>query len=261
MDNISVMYHNVLGYNVTQSDVESRAATLLTLYQNQAPDILGFQEFTNDFRSFIDGTDFEAWLYDNYIEICYGDGGSALEDQGGIATPIFYRKDAGLTLGSSGYVRARTAATKGTTWATFTTGEGNTFCVSNSHFVSPTEQGANTEYVKMREYREADVSAWLTKLSSLNLDCPVISGGDFNSGKTYAEPNAENYSTPYEMLANAGCTAAGTVEGSLSEGIVSGFDHVMLKGELLEYSYSFVSGDVSVVGSDHAPQNVTVIFK
>lgn len=261
MDNISVMYHNVLGYNVTQSDVESRAAVLLALYRKQAPDILGFQEFTSDFRSFIGGTDFEAWLYGNYTEICYGDSGSALENKGGTSTPVFYRKAAGLTLDSSGYVRARTAATKGTTWAVFTTEEGNTFCVTNSHFVSPTEQGANTDRVKMREYREADVEAWLTKLSSLKLDCPVISGGDFNSRKTYSEPNTEGYCTPYERLISAGYTAAGMVEGNLSEGIVSGFDHVLINGELLEYSYSFASGGVSEIGSDHAPQTVNVIFK
>lgn len=132
---------------------------------------------------------------------------------------------------------------------------GKAFCVSDSHFVSPTEQGANTDYILMRDYRTADANAWLGQLSEILKDSPqisVISGGDFNTGKKYSEPNA-GVLTPWELFVQMGYT---DIRGEENNSI----DHALCMGNSMTVvTYQVLQGDEDVWGSDHAPHYADII--
>lgn len=252
MKSLRILYHNVLGYNLTTAgnEVADRADTMLALYQKYQPDVLCLQEMTDDFRKDENAQQLMNWLEQNYdeksFEIPLFD---LLVNDGGTPTPIFVRKDSGLTVTDAGYVRARTAATKGTTWAILQDASGKTFCVTNSHFVSPTEQGSSTDYIQMREYREADANAWLNKLTELLEAYPqlqVISGGDFNARKTYAEPNEKGDQTPYALFIEKGYTDVRSAD-------LDSIDYVLSRGNRMTVTYQVLPGTSSDWGSDHAP--------
>lgn len=252
MKSLRILYHNVLGYNLTTAgnEVADRANTMLAIYQKYQPDVLCLQEMTDDFRKDENAQQLMNWLKQNYDEKSFEiSDKDVLVDNGGTPTPIFVRKDSGLTVTDAGYVRAREKATKGTTWAILKDASGKTFCVTNSHFVSPTEQGEKNDKIKMREYRVADANAWLTKLSALLEAYPqlqVISGGDFNAGKTYAKPNVEGYQTPYALFIEQGYTDVRSAD-------LDSIDYVLSYGNRMTVTYQVLSGTSSDWGSDHAP--------
>lgn len=259
MKSLRILYHNVLGYNLTTAgnEVADRANTMLAIYQKYLPDVLCLQEMTEDFRKDENAQQLMAWLEQNYDEKSFEIPLiNSLVNDGGTPTPIFVRKDSGLTVKDAGYIRAREKATKGTTWVVLQTASGRMFCVTNSHFVSPTEQGKSTDYILMREYRTQDANAWLTKLSELLEAYPqlqVISGGDFNAGKTYAEPNKENYQTPYALFIEKGYTDVRSAD-------LDSIDQVLSYGSSMTVTYQVLPGTSSDWGSDHAPQLADIIL-
>ncbi len=258
MNEISVIYHNVQGYNESRESIRSRADTLLENYKLLNADVIGFQEITSAFRIAIEGTSLADYLKENYTEICHDDNDPAtkeLVNDGGTPNAMYYKKLSGLTLIDSGYIRARGVATKGTTWALFEK-DGKRVCITNLHYVAPHEGGNST--AKCRELRLNDANAWLDKLKELSLDCPVISGGDFNSPDTYTtELDALPLITPYASFVTSGYTGLGTVRRSkVDTGLVDYFDHVMIKGTFKSIHYSTVGESTDSVGSDHAIQSV-----
>lgn len=254
---IRILYHNVLGYNLTAAgnEVAGRADTMLAIYQEYRPDILCFQELTAAFRNDANAQRLMHWLEQIYHEYCFETpSAEALVNDGGTPTPIFVRKDSGLTVIDAGYIRARVKATKGTTWTVLEDAFGKRFCVSNSHFVSPTEQGPGTDRMLMRNYRTADANAWLERLSAILKDypqIPVISGGDFNAGREYPEPNGGAL-TPWEWFVRRGYTdIRGEGNGSI--------DHALCMGDNMTAAYWVLPGGEDAWGSDHAPHYADII--
>lgn len=264
MKSIRILYHNVLGYNLTKAgnEVADRADTMLAIYQEYQPDILCFQEMTAEFRKDDNAQELMNWLNENYIEksfdICLLDDDgkdtvNELVDDGGTPTPIFIRRDSGLTVVEAGYIRARAKATKGTTWAILQDASGKEFCVSDSHFVSPTEQGAHTDYLQMRAYRTEDATSWLNVLAGLLTEypeLPVISGGDFNAGREYSEPDGAL--TPWELFIQQGYT-------DIRSDDLDSIDHALCMGDHITVTYQVLPGDEDAWGSDHAPHFADII--
>ncbi len=267
---ISVMYHNVLGY-VDKYPAANRPKLALQVYLAYLPDVIGMQECGQAYyRSYakvlMDG------LHDaGYQEIVFS-------TQGGTGNPIFYNSEK-LTLLDSGYDRAR-SGDKGTTWAVFAekANPERVFAVTNSHFAANSNAGGNAE--RGNTYRVADAQTLLKVVEEIKTDypeIPIIVGGDFNSsagsnpGKTLRDGGL-THATEFAKVSPDYSAWIGYPVYDDEKGyylprtfvwanIGGALDHVMFGGNLNKITapeYAILKDRLCCVISDHLPQLIYV---
>jgi len=265
-----ILYHNIVGYSMTQCPVYDRSDMMLAVYSTYMPEILCWQEASNGHRSDARSRKLMSWLKENYTEICF-------KSEGGTGNPIFYRKDAGLTLLDSGYSRAR-AGDKGSTWAVFQMADGRKFGVTNSHFAANTN--ANNDPELGNTYRTQDAQNLVKAIAGIRETyggITIISGGDYNS-----QPG----STAYHTLTGSGLTSVRNLAAyhtpfsahhayptynkttglysmlyGLTANVGAAIDHIMHSGDPVTiHSYKILSDPFSLTSSDHAPHYVDFTF-
>lgn len=265
-----ILYHNIVGYSLDKCPVEDRSDMMLAVYSTYNPEILCWQEASAKQRDDARSLQLKNWLKENYTEICY-------KDKGGLGNPIFYRKDAGLTLLDSGYSRAR-SGDKGSTWAVFQRADGTIFGVTNSHFAANTN--ANNDAELGNQYRTQDAENLVNAIAGIRETyggITIISGGDYNSnpgstayyrltgsGMTPVR-NIAAYHTPfsahhaYPEVAKA--SGLYTMMYNLTAPVANAIDHIMHSGEAVTiHSYKILSDPFSLTSSDHAPHYVDITF-
>lgn len=265
-----ILYHNVVGYTMDKCPMLDRGDMMLAVYSTYNPEILCWQEASAGHRNDARSRQLMDWLKANYTEICY-------KENGGLGNPIFYRKDAGLTLLASGYSRAR-AGDKGSTWAVFQRADGTIFGVTNSHFAA--DSNANNDSDLGNTYRTQDAQNLVTAIAGIRETyggITIISGGDYNSAPG---------STAYYTLTGSGLTPVRNIAGyhtpfsahhayptynkttglytmlySLTASVGNAIDHIMHSGEdVTIHSYKILSDPFSLTSSDHAPHYVDITF-
>ena len=266
--NLTVMYHNVLGYQ-SEYVVANRADMALQIYMEYAPDVIGFEEFGGKYRAGAQ-TLLDGLAAAGYGEICY-------KNEGGTGNPIFYNKNT-LDLVESGYLASRTGD-KGTTWAVLEhKATQKKFAVTNSHFAA--NSNANNDEILANEYRKQDAATAVTVVENIKskyADILIFTGGDFNS-----TPDSE----PYKVLTDGGLTnVRESVAKSTDFGANNGYpkynkdygyyelgnfksnvsewaiDHIMVSGDMTGVSlleYGLATDRVSCSLSDHLPQLLAV---
>ena len=268
---ISVMYHNILGY-VSNYPASNRPAMTLQIYLEYRPQVIGLQEFGQTYYRAYAKTLTDGLSAAGYKEICF-------KNEGGTGNPIFY-DSASLTLMDSGYDRAR-SGDKGTTWAVFKDANGRIFAVTNSHFAANSNAGGNAD--KGNQYRVEDAQTLLNVINGIKgeySDIPIIVGGDFNSSMS---------SDPGKTLKQGGLTHATDIAAKSADysawigypvynsekdyymprsfvwaNIAGALDHVMLGGavdKLDVLEYGILKDKISCVVSDHLPQILYVDWK
>ncbi len=265
-----ILYHNIVGYTLDKCPVEDRSDMMLAVYSTYNPEILCWQEASAKQRDDARSLQLKNWLKENYVEICY-------KEKGGLGNPIFYRKDAGLTLLDSGYSRAR-SGDKGSTWAVFQRADGTIFGVTNSHFAADTN--ANNNHELGNQYRTQDAENLVNAIAGIRETyggITIISGGDYNStpgstayyrltgsGMTPVR-NIAAYHTPfsahhaYPEVAKA--SGLYTMLYNLTSPVANAIDHIMHSGEdVTIHSYKILSDPFSLTSSDHAPHYVDISF-
>lgn len=268
---IKVMYHNVLGY-VDKYPASNRPDMTLQIYLEQAPDVIGLQEFGQTYYRAYAKTLMDGLRSAGYAEICF-------TSQGGTGNPIFYNTEK-LTLVDSGYARAR-SGDKGTTWAVFNTKDGKAVAVTNSHFAANSNAGGNASLGNT--YRVQDAETLLEVVNSIKTkypNIPIITGGDFNSsmssdpgrtlkegGLTHATEIAEK-TVDYSAWINYPVYDADRgyylPRSFVWANIAGALDHIMLGGDtdgIEVKEYSILKDKLSCVVSDHLPQILYVDWK
>lgn len=265
-----ILYHNVVGYTMDACPMYDRGDMMLAVYQTYSPEILCWQEASNGHRSDARAKNLMDWLKANYTEICF-------KNQGGTGNPIFYRKDAGLTLLDSGYSRAR-AGDKGSTWAVFQRADGTIFGVTNSHFAA--NSNANNNPTLGDEYRLQDAKNLVNAIAGIRETyggITIISGGDYNSspgsaayhnltgsGLTSVRNLAAThtpYSAHHAYPTYNRATGLYSMLYSLTGQVSAAIDHIMHSGKAVTiHSYTILSDPLSLTTSDHAPHYVDITF-
>ena len=261
---LRVMYHNILGYQMSDYPVGSRSKLDLQVYRELMPDILGLQEASKAWRE--SSKELLNGLADmGYTEVCFS-------SEGGTGNPIFYRKNV-LELKASGYKRAR-SGDKGTTWCVFEAKEtGKLFAVTNSHFAA--NSNANNDPVLGNEYRVQDANTLISVVNDILKEygtIPVINGGDYNTTQS---------SDAYKALIDGGFQSVRGLADHVSSysayfghpiynpgkddydlgvynyrAVSSAIDHIMLAGAISEMQanrYVILKDRVSCTLSDHLP--------
>ena len=272
---LRIMFHNVWGYSIADYPVYDRADLMLAAYKTYRPDILGWQEASSNHRNDSRSKNLMAWLKSEYNEICFS--GS----YGGLGNPIFYRKDAGLTLLDSGYARAR-ANDKGTTWAVFKTADGTIFGVTNSHYEANTN--ADNDPAKGNQYRTASAEKMLEAIRDIRnryQTIPIISGGDFNSNSTseaynvlraggltnvrglFTSPTESQVTpfSPHHSVTKPDAKGVYSLVTVLNASVAQAIDHIFHSGDAVTlHRYRILDDPFSLTSSDHAPHYVDLTF-
>lgn len=267
---ISVMYHNVLGY-VDKYPAANRPNLALQIYLAYLPDVIGMQECGQSYYRSYAQILMEGLSKAGYREIVF-------RTEGGTGNPIFYNSDK-LTLLKSGYDRAR-SGDKGTTWAVFAekTNPEKIFAVTNSHFAANSNAGGNAN--RGNTYRVADAQVLLKVVNQIQTDypeIPIIVGGDFNSsassdpGRTLREGGL-THATGFAKVSADYSAWIGYPVYDAEKGyylprsfvwanIGGALDHVMFGGNLSAITapeYAILKDRLCCVVSDHLPQLIYV---
>ena len=213
-DSIRVMFYNVLGYSwegVDGEKADEKHTPSVTLRQElecdllsaYAPDVIGFQEYVNEFQS-----DFDAQLE----AIGYTRVPTTKTNNN---TPIFYRADK-VTLVQSDFTKYTTTDSaknnRGVTWAMFKeNGTDKMFAVFNTHFLHSLDKNTTT-WDTERENNAKQILAVINNIVKLP-NIPIIMGGDLNFSNIWSDKGTESSRKPYEALVNGGLTLASNIEG------------------------------------------------
>ena len=289
-DSVRVAFYNVLGYDwISLAGGSDKAAAENTppvalrqdlqrdILSAYLPDVIGFQEYVNEYRS-----DFGTIMTGlEYTEVP--------TTQAKNNSPIFYRADK-LSVVDSGFTlytsEASASNKRGVTWAVFEDQAGNKLAVLNTHFLH-----TNASDFSATEHEDSAATV-LSVISTIKEtygnDIAVIFGGDLNF--------KNGTGTAYTSLTNGGLTFASEIEGVQTNAgstySVHGFylyngngDNVydLTQSNLLNanpqkpqytYDYIFVGDESSITvkkyiiveedatlrASDHSPTLIDLVF-
>ena len=277
-----IMTHNIWG-DYFKNPVEGRADGAFAIYQQYAPDVIGFQELT---KSWNESELFER-LSENYRFVgldrffanCY--------------VPIAYKKN--LTLLSFGFERFENVpdTSKSLCWAVFKNESGKSFGVCNAHFwfmsgFEPEEkkQGiargfgeiaffTNEQHKNVRAENARQMIARMKKISK-EYSCPVFGLGDMNCTRqsrvfdVVCQNEGVKYLYDFAKERDDICSihgyplsdGEGKWHGSMpNRDHMWSIDHIFAWGEAIDVqSYRVVTDQNALDVSDHSPVFTDVWF-